>query len=118
MKTLFATAIAIVAAILLCAPTTGGQQQQKTKIYVEALGNDAVGVRFAFALKEDINRSSNYQLTGALDHSLRVLLGSRDIRAGHKWKREPPHSCFHGALGGQDEHLFQCSRQWHLLVWN
>jgi hypothetical protein len=84
MKTLSATAMGIAAIILLCALSTGGQQgqekqQQRTKIYVEARGSDAVGIRFAFALKEDINRSSNYQVTGVSGHSLRVLLGSRDV---------------------------------------
>lgn len=78
------TPAAIVAVILLCALPMGGQQGQekqkeKAKIYVEAAGNDAVGVRFAFALKEDINRSSNYQVAGMSDHSLRVLLASKDV---------------------------------------
>jgi hypothetical protein len=83
MKIPFATAtgkLAIVPFILLCAASISGPaaQQQKTKILVQYSGTDVLGARFAFALKEDINQSSSYQLDKS-GSGLRVLLVSQDV---------------------------------------
>jgi hypothetical protein len=84
MKIPFATAtrkLAIVPFILLCAASIisgPAAQQQKTKIQVQYSGTDVLGARFAFALKEDINQSSRYQLDESAS-GLRVSLISQDV---------------------------------------
>jgi hypothetical protein len=64
--------------LFLTATQLGFGQTAKWKVYVHQTGDDAVGSRLAYAVKEQINRSTRYELTTRENAHVMIQLVSVD----------------------------------------
>lgn len=78
MKRILAVAVLSLAAVgpALAQPP----QQQKIPISISYDGNDAVGTRFVFAIKENIRRSATYELVDS-GRSIKLQMVSVDVNS-------------------------------------
>ncbi len=71
-------AISMVVALLLATPTVASAQEQRALVSVSHAGEDSVGQRLAFALREAIRSSAGYRLVDYKEALFRVSLVTLD----------------------------------------